>query len=83
VTLRHELVQRRVHVDRVPEHDQIDRQSERPELVLLPFAVSLAQLAAPTMKDDVGELVTTFAAIKLDQDAATISLVVDVGVCSG
>jgi len=52
-------------------------------LVLLPFAVSLAQLAAPTMKDDVGELVTTFAAIKLDQDAATISLVVDVGVCSG
>ena len=47
-------------------------------MVLLPLAVTLAQIAPPTMKDDAGELVTTFAAVKLDQDAATTGLVVDV-----
>jgi hypothetical protein len=41
-------------------------------LVLLTFPVTLAQLAAAAMKDDAGELVTAFAAVKLDEDAATI-----------
>jgi len=60
VPLRHELVQRRVHVDRVPEHDQIDRQPERAQLVLLTLSVTLAQLTPPAMKDDAGELVTVW-----------------------
>ena len=72
------LFQRCVHVDRVPEDDEVDRQAKRTELVLLTFSVTLAQLAPPAMKDDAGELVTAFSAVKLDQDAATIGLVVDV-----
>jgi hypothetical protein len=47
-------------------------------LVFPTFSVTLAQLAPPAMKDDAGKLVTAFAAVKLDQDAATIGLVVDV-----
>jgi hypothetical protein len=38
-------------------------------LVLLTFSVTLAQLAWPAMKDDAGELVTAFAAVKLDEGA--------------
>jgi hypothetical protein len=37
----------------------------------------LAQFAPPAMKDDAGELVTAFAAVKLDEDAAMIGLVVN------
>src|SRR5450631_3116277 len=48
VALSDELVQRRVHIDRVPKHDQIDHESERAELVLLTFAVALAKLAFTT-----------------------------------
>ena len=55
----YELVQGGVHIDCVPEHDEIDHQSERPELVLLPFAIALAQFATLSMKDGAGELVTS------------------------
>jgi hypothetical protein len=34
-----ELPQRRVHVDRVPEHDDVDDKTERAQLVLLPLAI--------------------------------------------
>src|SRR5450755_1107741 len=77
VALSDELVQRRVHVDRVPKQDQIDHESERAELVLLTFAVALAQLAAPAVKDHPGELVTSLAAVKLSEDAPTVALVID------
>ena len=43
-----ELVQRRVHVDRVPEHDDVDNQVQGAELVLLALAtIELHQDAAP------------------------------------
>ena len=77
VALGAELVERRVHVDRVPEHDDVDHQPERAELVLLAFAVALAQLAALAVEDDAGELVAALAAVELDQDAPPVGLVVD------
>src|SRR3954449_11581671 len=40
-----ELAERRIHVDRVPEHDEVDHEPKRAELVLLAFAVALAELA--------------------------------------
>src|SRR3954462_7768242 len=42
VCLGAELVDRRIHVDRVPEHDEVDHEPKRAELVLLAFAVALA-----------------------------------------
>jgi hypothetical protein len=36
-----ELVQRRIHVNRVPEHDDVDHQTEGAELVFLAFAIAL------------------------------------------
>lgn len=66
-----------VHIDRVPEHDDIDDQAERSELILLAFAIALAQFAALSMKDDAGELVAAFAAIELDEDTASVAFIVD------
>jgi len=46
-------------------------------LVLLTFSVTQAQLAPPADKDDTSKLVAAFAAVKLDQDAPTVGIVVD------
>ena len=56
VSLGAELVDRRIHVDRVPEHDEVDHEPKRTELVLLALAVALAELAPLAMEDDAGEL---------------------------
>jgi hypothetical protein len=72
-----ELVQCRVHVDRIPEHDSVHHQTQGPELVLLPFAVTLPQFAALAVEDDTGELVAALAAVQLDQDAPAIGFIVD------
>src|SRR3954469_3028497 len=45
VSLGAELAERRIHVDRVPEHDEVDHEPNRAELVLLALAVALAELA--------------------------------------
>src|SRR3954452_7712026 len=77
VSLGAELVDRRIHVDRVPEHDEVDHEPKRAELVLLALAVALAELAPLAMEDDAGELVTALAAVELHQDAPAVALVVD------
>ncbi len=58
VALGAEPVQRCVHVDRVPENDDVHNQAERAELVLLAFAIALPQLTALTVEHDARELVT-------------------------
>ncbi len=72
-----ELVQRGVHVDRVPENDDVYHEAERAKLVLLAFAIALAQLAAFAMKHDARELMPSLAAVELDQDAPPVCLVID------
>jgi hypothetical protein len=51
-------------------------------LVLLAFAVALAQFAALAVEDDTGELVTGLATVELGEDAAAIGFVVNVGQAS-
>ena len=46
VSLGPELIERRIHVNGVPEHDEVDDESERTKLVLLSLAIALAQFAA-------------------------------------
>ena len=70
-------LQRRVHVDRVPQDDEIDDEAERAKLVFLTFAIALPQFAALAVEYDARKLVATFATIELDQDAAAITFVVD------
>ena len=77
VALGAEPIERGVHVDRVPQHHEVDHDAERAEMVYLPFAVALAQLAALALGGDQGKLVAAFAAIELDQNAPAIALVVD------
>ena len=54
-----ELVERGIHVDRVPEHDDVHHKTERTELVLLALVVALPQFAALAVKDGAGELLPT------------------------
>jgi len=86
VTFGVELTESGIHVDGVPEYDEIDDQAERSELIFLSFTIALAQFAALSMKDDAGELVAAFSAIELvaafsaielDEDAASVAFIID------
>ena len=47
VALGTQLAHRRVHVDRIPEHDEIDEQAEGAKLVFLALTIALAKLIKP------------------------------------
>src|SRR3546814_15966721 len=76
MTFGAELVERGVDVDRVPEHDQIDDEPKRAELIFLPFAVTLTKLTALAVEYGAGELVTDLAPVELDQDASPVGFVI-------
>ena len=45
-----EVVQSRIHIERVPENNHIDHQSQGAQLVFLPFPVLLTHFAPPPME---------------------------------
>ena len=77
VTFGSELVHGCVHVDRVPEHDEVDDQPECSKLIVLALAVALAKFAALAVENDACELVTSLAAVELYENAPAIAFVVD------
>jgi hypothetical protein len=77
VALGAQLAHCRVHVDRIPEHDEIDDQPEGAKLVFLALTIALAKLATLAVEDDAGELVAALAAVELDQNAPSIARIVD------
>jgi hypothetical protein len=54
-------------------------QAEGSELVFLPLAIVLPQLTTLAMEDGASEPMTRFPAIELDQNAAGIRFVIDLG----
>jgi len=66
-----------VHVNGVPEYDEIDDEPERAQLVLLAFAIALAEFATFAMESDVREPMPSFATVELHQDASAIAVIVD------
>jgi len=79
VAVEAELGQGGVEVAGVPQHDGIEYEAKRTELVFLAFAVALAQLAALTVEDLAGESMAGFDAVELGEDAPPVGLVVEVG----
>jgi len=79
VAVEDELGQGGVEVAGVPQHDGIEDEAKRTELVFLAFAVALAQLAALTVEDLAGESMAGFDAVELGEDAPPVGLVVEVG----
>ena len=73
-----ELSEGRVHVNRVPEHNDVDHEAERAELVLLALAVALAQLALLAVEDGTRQPVAALVPVELAEDAATEPLVAGV-----
>jgi hypothetical protein len=67
--LASQVLERALGVDGVPEQDAVDDQPEGAELVLLPLAVGLVELAASAVEDGAGERVAALAAVELDLDA--------------
>jgi hypothetical protein len=50
------LVQLRIQVDRVPQHDDVDHEAKRAEPLFLTPAIALAQFAALAVKHHVGAM---------------------------
>jgi hypothetical protein len=73
-----QLSQGGIHIDGIPQDDEVDHEAEGAKLVLLAIAVALAQLPAAPMEDDTGELVALFTPVELDQDAPAVGLVINV-----
>jgi hypothetical protein len=73
-----ELLKGRLHVNRVPKHFDVHNKTKASQLVFLPFAVTLANLAASTMKCCSGQPVPTLTSVQLCENPAAIGFVVDV-----
>jgi hypothetical protein len=61
-----EMTQSRVDITRVPQHQRVDDEAQCPQLVLLSFPVSLAQLAFLSMKHLTRQAVSAFVPVQLD-----------------
>lgn len=71
------MIQGRLHVEGVPEHNGIGDETKRAKRVFLAFTVSLADLAALAVADGAGLLVAAFTAIKLRQNPTSIAVIID------
>jgi hypothetical protein len=63
----------------VPDHERVEREAERAELVFLAVAVGLAQLALVAVEDDPGDGVSALVAVEPDAGLAAELLAVDPG----
>jgi hypothetical protein len=57
-----------IHVKGVPEHNDVQHQSQRSELILLAFAVSLPQFISASVKSGPRKAVSPFVQVQLGQD---------------
>jgi hypothetical protein len=74
-----QLGDRVVEVLGVPEHERVEREAERAELIFLALAVGLAQLALVAVKDDPSDGVPVFVAVEPNTGLAAQLLAVDPG----
>ena len=72
------LLEYGVHIDRVPEYDDVDDKPQCPELILLAFAIALPQLAAFPVENRTRQAMAPFAAIQLQKRRAAFAFVVNV-----
>ena len=68
-----------VEVLAVPDHERVEREAERAELVFLAVAVGLAQLALVAVEDDPGDGVSALVAVEPEAGLAAELLAVDPG----
>ena len=73
-----ELIERSVHINGVPEYDDVCYQAESPELIFLSPTVALSQFASLSVENDPGERMAAFAAIKLRLNASPVVFVVNI-----
>lgn len=59
-----------IHVEGVPLHNHVDNQARGAQLVFLPFAVTLEQLAAFAIKNIARQAMAAFTEIELQQRRA-------------
>jgi hypothetical protein len=74
-----ELVERGVHVDGVSQHDAVQDEAERAELVLHPGVVALVELALVAAEYHAAEAVASFLEVADRFDVAAVGVVIEVG----
>ena len=73
------MIQCRLQVNRIPEHDGIRDEPQGPELIFLTFTIRFTDFPSLTVADGAGHLVPPFTPVKLGQDATPVVLVIDIG----
>jgi hypothetical protein len=61
----------RIHVDGIPEHDDVEHQSRRTKLILLTFAIPLPQFTSASVESGPPKTLPPFVEIQLRQDASS------------
>jgi hypothetical protein len=72
VSLLGEVIEGCLHLDRLPEHDDVDHDAEGVELVFLPDLIVLAQLTALAVEEVAGQGITRFASIEHPVDRPAV-----------
>ena len=81
-TVLTQLIQCRLHVDGVPQDDDVEHQAQRAQLVLLTLLIALPEFAAFSVKNGARHTVTPLATVELGQRATPLRLIVNIGVVS-
>lgn len=74
-----QMVEGVLGVDGLPEHDDVDHEAERSELVFLSGLVFLAELSEHAVEDVSGESVAVFAPVENTADISPVDRIVAVG----
>jgi len=74
-----EVLQHGVHVDRVPQDDDVDDEPEGAELVFLAFPVFLPNLPTLAVENCAGQRMAPLLAVELSEDSPAVVLIINVG----
>jgi hypothetical protein len=73
-----ELFESRIHVERVPQDNNVHHEAQRAKLIFLSLPVALAQFAPLPMKDGPRQFVSVLATIQLGERPSAFGLVIDI-----
>ena len=73
-----ELIEHSVHIDAVPEHDDVCCQAESPELIFLSFMIPLLQFVLMSVENDPRKRMAAFAAIQLCKYTSPLVFIINI-----
>jgi hypothetical protein len=71
------LLDNGIHLNRVPEDNDVDDETQSAELILLSLSIMLPQFTSFAMENDPRQAVSMLAAIELNQHSSAFRLIID------